>query len=75
MLSRRGLITGLAASLLAAPAIVRASSLMTVKPFAPALPDGWAEYRVEHDGKLIRLTWRLVIATDEEIGDIVTHVP
>jgi hypothetical protein len=34
LLSRRGLITGLA-SLVAAPAIVRASSLMPVKAWAP----------------------------------------
>jgi hypothetical protein len=36
LISRRGLITGLA-SLVAAPAIVRASSLMPVK----AIPDEW----------------------------------
>jgi hypothetical protein len=34
--SRRSLLVGLGASLLAAPAIVRAGSLMKVKTFAPA---------------------------------------
>jgi hypothetical protein len=37
MITRRGLITGLAA-FVAAPAIVRASSLMAVKPVADYLP-------------------------------------
>jgi hypothetical protein len=36
-ITRRGLITGLAA-FVAAPAIVRASSLMAVKPIAPIVP-------------------------------------
>jgi len=47
MISRRGLITGLV-SFVAAPAIVKVSSLMPVKKieieFVPWCPDGWVPY-------------------------------
>jgi len=46
-LSRRGLIRGLGVSLIAAPAIVRAASLMPVK----AMPQ--ATWRQVHDGSLL----------------------
>lgn len=38
-ITRRGLITGLASCFVAAPAIVRASSLMAVKPITLASPN------------------------------------
>jgi hypothetical protein len=53
LISRRGLIAGIG-SLLAAPAIVRASSLMPVKAFTP-LPTGafyWREWKACTDGLL-----------------------
>lgn len=66
MISRRGLIGGLA-SLLAAPAIVKASSLMPVRalpqdPFPPM----WVEYK--HGGLgLIRVSYRIVAATEQDV--------
>jgi hypothetical protein len=53
LISRRGLIAGLG-SLLAAPAIVRATSIMPVKLFDPA-PAGafyWREWKACTDGLL-----------------------
>lgn len=52
--SRRGLIVGLA-SFLAAPAIVRATSIMPVKAFAITPPAGafyWQEWKACMDGLL-----------------------
>lgn len=47
--TRRSLILGMGASLLAAPAIVRASSLMPVKAPAPTSFNGWIdELRISH---------------------------
>lgn len=43
-MNRRTLITGLV-SLIAAPAIVRASSLMAIRA-VPAWPEGWVPYPV-----------------------------
>ena len=68
MISRRGLITGFGASLLAAPAIVRASSLMPVR----ALPLEWTEYRwndgmSDRDG-IVRIGYRY-----STTGRIVRH--
>lgn len=66
MISRRGLVSGLAA-LVAAPAIVKAASLMPVKTL-PADPldvllheMGWVAHK---DSAVIRVTWRMVKATD-----------
>lgn len=50
LISRRGLITGLV-SLVAAPAIVRASSLMPVRRpwITPVVEElGWSEPRIDH---------------------------
>ena len=49
-LTRRGLITGVGA-LIVAPAIVRASSIMPVRSHAdgPAVEQVWIQYQVEFD--------------------------
>lgn len=68
MLSRRGLLTGLA-SLLAAPAIVRASSLMPVKELSPDPFEGWRVYKW-NDGlsgdSFIKVSFRILQPTDAE---------
>lgn len=71
MISRRGLITGLA-SLLAAPAIVSASSLMPVKvmtPAVPPLPDGWV---ATTENLIIRVQFKMIEMTEQERASLIT---
>ncbi len=49
-LSRRGFFGGLAGSLVAAPAIVRASSLMKVRPLDPMLTKWGQSYELRYRG-------------------------
>lgn len=66
MLTRRGLITGLA-SLLAAPAVVRASSLMPVKALPPEYThEVWTIHKDWEPHQIIRMTYRVVVPTAEE---------
>lgn len=65
MISRRGLVSGLAA-LVAAPAIVKAASLMPVRTL-PADPLDVLLHEMDwvaHNSAVIRVTWRMVKATD-----------
>jgi hypothetical protein len=53
--TRRGLITGLGALFLAAPAIVRAGSLMpiSVRHLGPTLPPGWGDLVTVENGNIV----------------------
>lgn len=84
MITRRGLIGGLA-SLLAAPAIVKATSLMPIKAMPqghvvlpwPALGEEWVDYKFGGNA-LIRVQYRIIQATDamtRERGLIVPPAP
>lgn len=65
MLTRRGILTGLAASLFSAPAIVRAASLMPVKAITPDPLQGWQIVSKDYEC-VIRLQWMLVEVTDDD---------
>lgn len=71
MLTRRGLITGLSA-LIAAPAIVKASSLMPVRAIEPTtmveFGEGWVAVMDEHS-KIYRVTLTLIKAKWQPIPD------
>ena len=69
--SRRSLIIGIGASLIAAPAIVRASSLMKVKPIAAgpirSLPGFKWEYTWKRTDQFHPPEWEPVLYGDVEI--------
>lgn len=70
-LSRRSLITGLA-SFVAAPAIVRAASIMPVKAWEPLYP---SVYFTLNDGTMKRFVYDDYRRAWDEIADLVTNPP
>lgn len=66
MITRRGLITGLV-SLMAAPAIVRAASIMPVKAVIHEWVPSMAFEAVKDGEKmLIHLQWKIIELTDDD---------
>lgn len=66
LLTRRGMFAGLAA-LIAAPAIVRAASLMPIRALAPELPPGWQVLGIWDGSKIIRVQYVVTFVTPEPV--------